>query len=317
MVEYEELKDIFVRANEIQHLFYDKCYNPIFKQNLGNKVAFDDVFDALYHVKNASQYIFEEIEIYKSSLQRAPDCLLALDSLKDYLNQLLACQQELHDITLRLRKKAEGVFRAYPFRRYLKDTKSLDFAIRVLEFKGNVLQDDYEKMMHALSSSSSSSSSSSGESLWDVDSFAWLYLFIKEFFPYYVSKAKPKNSEMILSFMNYVLQALDSFAEGNGVEEFSFSFAHREQDELWYLSVSDDGESAVTITEGGSVYTPDVGSDSFTNWMWTIWDNGEEDGNLLLDMKTVAEMINLGARLIIEVPDEYCYDSDKQEDDED
>ncbi len=308
--EYEELKDMFVRANGIQSLFYDRCYNPVYKQHLGDKVAYDDIFNALFHVKNASQYIFEEIENYESSLQNVPDCLLALGSLKEYLNQLLECQQELNDITFKLSEKAEGVLNAYPFLRYLKDTKRLDNAIRILESKGNVLQDNYEKMIHNLSVNR-------GPLLWDVDSFGTLYSFIKEAFSYYVSKAKPKNSELVLSFMKYVLQSLESFAEGNGVQEFSFSFVQQEQDKICYLSFSDDGESVVTVTEGGHVYTPGVGGDSFTNWMWTIWDSGEEDGRLELDMNTVAEMINSGAKLSIELPEDYSYDPDEQEADED
>ncbi len=304
--EYEELKDMFVRANGIQSLFYDRCYNPIYKQHLGDKVAYDDVFNALFHVKNASQYIFEEIENYESSLQNVPDCLLALGSLKEYLYQLLECQQELNDITFKLSEKAEGVLNAYPFFRYLKDTKRLDNNIRVLESKGNILQDNYEKMIRTLSVNRR-------PSLWDVDSFTSLYSFIKEVFPYYVSTAKPKNSEMILNFMNYVLQSLESFAEGNGVHEFSFSFVYRWQDELRYITISDDGESVITATDGGYCSTPGVGGDSFTNWTWSIWDGGDEDGHLWLDMDVYAELINIGAKLSIEAPEEYSYDSDEPE----
>ena len=150
---------------------------------------------------------------------------------------------------MKLSEKAEGVLHAYPFLRYLKDTKRLNNAIRVLESKGNVLKDNYKKMMHALPDSS-------GASLWDVDSFTSLYSFIKKVFPYYVSEAKPKNPERILGFMNYVLQSLDSFAEGYGVQKFSFSFTRQEQNETWHLSISDDGESVVTVTEGGYLYTP-------------------------------------------------------------
>ena len=51
--------------------------------------------------------------------------------------------------------------------------------------------------------------------------------------------------------------------------------------------------------------------------MWSIWAGGEEDGRLHLDMNTVAEMINSGARLSIEVPEEYWYGSDEKEDEED
>ncbi len=153
-------------------------------------------------------------------------------------------------------------------------------------------------------------SDNDGISLWDVDSFSTLYNFIQDIFPYYISVAKPQNPKVIIKYMKYVLNALDSFANGKGVKEFSFSFIHQEADEILYLSVSDSSGSSVSVTKGGSIYTPGVGSDSFTDWAWNIWEGGEEDGRLWLDIEDTAEMINLGAKLSIELPEEYTYDAD-------
>jgi hypothetical protein len=153
-------------------------------------------------------------------------------------------------------------------------------------------------------------------SLWDVESFCSLYNFVKDIFPYYVSAAKPENPERVMEYMRYVLSALDDFAEGKGVKEFSFSFVQRESDEMLYITISDDGESVVSATEGGSVYTSGVGSDSFTNWMWTLWGSGHEDGQLWLDTERVTEMINLGAKLSIETPEEFSIEADEAETDE-
>ena len=70
------------------------------------------------------------------------------------------------------------------------------------------------------------------------------------------------------------------------------------------------------VAEGGSVYTPGVGSDSYTNWNWTLYENGEESDYLWLETDHVAEMINMGAKLVIEAPEDFL-DDDCEQDEED
>jgi len=111
-----------------------------------------------------------------------------------------------------------------------------------------------------------------------------------------------------LNYQKYILRSLDLFVEGKGLKEFSFSFVHRELNEILWVDVSTDGEDVLVVSEGGHLYTPGVGGDSYTNWRWSIWSDGEESGQFMLDTNSVAEMIRVGAELSIELPEEYLPD---------
>ena len=145
----------------------------------------------------------------------------------------------------------------------------------------------------------------SAGSLEDNDSFSELRYFIQNIFPYYVSKTEPKDPGRILEYQEYVLRSLQDYSKGGALKEFSFSFIRREAEEMLAVDISSDGDYALQVSEYGSLYTPGVGSDSFTNWSWEIWDDGVEDGYFGLDMDNVAEMIRSGAMLDINSPDEY------------
>ena len=71
--------------------------------------------------------------------------------------------------------------------------------------------------------------------------------------------------------------------------------------ELRYFSFYLSGDE-LSISDGGHVYSPEVGGDSYTNWMFTIWKDGSRDGNpLYLDKNLVKELIDLGAEINIEL----------------
>ena len=110
-----------------------------------------------------------------------------------------------------------------------------------------------------------------------------------------------------MNYQKYILRSLDLFVEGKGLKEFSFSFVHRELNEILWVDVSTDGEDVLVVSEGGHLYSPDVGGDSYTNWHWSIWSDGEESGQLMLDTNSVAEMIRFGADLSIELPEEFSF----------
>jgi len=142
-------------------------------------------------------------------------------------------------------------------------------------------------------------------SLENNDSFSELRYFVQNIFPFYVSETEPEDPGRILEYQEYVLRSLQDFSDGGTLKEFSFSFIRREAEETLVVDISSDGDYALQVSEYGSLYTPDVGSDTFTNWSWEIWTNGEEDGFFGLDIDNVAEMIRSGAMLDINGPDEY------------
>lgn len=147
-------------------------------------------------------------------------------------------------------------------------------------------------------------------SLEDNESLAYLYNFIQDIFPYFISQKDPENPELIADYQKYILHSLELFFEGNGLEEFSFSFVRRELNEILWIEISTDGEDVLNVSEGGYLYTPGIGGDSYTNWRWSIWNSGEESGEFMLDTNSVAELIRAGAELSVELPEEYVYSED-------
>ena len=67
-----------------------------------------------------------------------------------------------------------------------------------------------------------------------------------------------------------------------------------------YFSFSLSGEE-LQISDEGSVYSPEVGGDSFTNWSFSLRQNGEREGMLSLDVDIIKELIDCGAELVVEV----------------
>ena len=103
-------------------------------------------------------------------------------------------------------------------------------------------------------------------------------------------------------FFQYITKQLNSFAEGEDFEEFSFSLVLRDNEEMQYIEFRGDG-ICVSVTDAGHSFDPAVGGDSYTNWEYTIWNNGQDEGSLELDDDKILEMLQMGAQISIEEPE--------------
>ena len=97
-----------------------------------------------------SKIIIDDITRFEAEFYCEPSCLLALSSLRDFLIQLLDCQDKMNRISTKLSEKANGSFFSYPLHKYAKDTRELNKSMRILEEAGNKLQDNYEIMLKML-----------------------------------------------------------------------------------------------------------------------------------------------------------------------
>ena len=69
-------------------------------------------------------------------------------------------------------------------------------------------------------------------------------------------------------------------------------------------------ECVLEVTCGGSVYSPDVGSDSYTNWFYSIWDDGSEEcGGVDIESFDIIYEILCSdkSKISIDKPDEFYY----------
>lgn len=112
--------------------------------------------------------------------------------------------------------------------------------------------------------------------------------------------SSPKQVE----FFQFLTQQLESFGESEEFEEFTFSLVLKENEDLQYLEFYGDG-NCISVTDAGYSFDSTVGGDSYTNWEYTIWSNGQDEGSLGLDDDKILEMIQLGAQISIEEPDRF------------
>lgn len=132
--------------------------------------------------------------------------------------------------------------------------------------------------------------------LWREFIFSDAYNAISDILTYYCEE---HSDSKWASYKKRVLDELRRFAEDGKVEGFCFSIDYRYGDELRYFGFTLSDEE-LNLSDGGSVYSPDVGGDSFTNWDFTLWRDGTHIGNLHLDVDVVFEFISSGAVLSIE-----------------
>ena len=137
--------------------------------------------------------------------------------------------------------------------------------------------------------------------LWDKYEFCEIYNFFSSIFPYYL---KINPDENIKKFYELLLNELDNFAEGRCSEDnmILFDFNYCTEREYHYINFNMESE-LITVSEGGSIYDPSVGSDSFQLWSYSIWNDGDDDGILELDIYGAIEFINIGAKINIEQPE--------------
>jgi hypothetical protein len=111
------------------------------------------------------------------------------------------------------------------------------------------------------------------------------------------------------NFFLAVQYYLEAFA--NGIEpdkEFDFSFAWEteigDNYQMEYLDFHFESEM-IQVSSGGSVYDKAIGSDSYTNWDYSIWLNGQDEDNQDYRFSRMLELVRSGAKLSIESPDEF------------
>jgi len=144
----------------------------------------------------------------------------------------------------------------------------------------------------------------------DVESFQYMEDILIKALSKYIKEHESKiYTEFFAAIQNY----LKDFA--NGIEpdnEFDFGFSLRSNtDELKYFDFHFESE-IIEVTSGGSVYDEYVGSDSYTDWMYSIGLNGWEDYNYDCEFSEVLGLIRNGAELNIENPEELAdYEEDE------
>ncbi|MEA4961637.1 hypothetical protein [Lutispora sp.] len=145
----------------------------------------------------------------------------------------------------------------------------------------------------------------------EVESFQLMRNFLIKALTEYT---KAHNSERISGFVLAVQDYLEAFA--NGIEpdkEFDFSFVwetgNDEHHETEYIGFHFESEM-IQVSSGGSIYDKPVGSDSYTNWDYSIWLNGWDEDNDSYRFSTTLELVRSGAKLSIESPDGFIDDTE-------
>lgn len=137
----------------------------------------------------------------------------------------------------------------------------------------------------------------------EVESFQIMKSVLAEALTRYI---KENNSEHISDFLVAIQDYLEKFSNGiEPDEEFDFGFnLVTGYHENKYIDFHFESEM-IQVSSGGSVYDADVGGDSYTNWMYSIWLNGCEDYDYNCDFYTIFELVCSGANLTIDNPEEY------------
>lgn len=116
-------------------------------------------------------------------------------------------------------------------------------------------------------------------------------------------------------FFHVITDELDRFSKGEEIScGYDFDFCLRNGRNVHYVSFHFE-PNLIEVSDGGSVYDSDVGSDSYTNWMYSIWRSGDDDlpaYGYMPDFDTIVDLVSGGAKLSISLPDEFYYDSDDE-----
>lgn len=146
-------------------------------------------------------------------------------------------------------------------------------------------------------------------SIKESDAFYQIYSYVQDVFPLLANHSAGNRRSLIELYQKYILQSLNEFSEGNDLSPFSFSINHRVGEESQWIDFTTDGNSII-ITDSGYVYDPQVGGDTYTNWSFTLFNDGETDGTCWLSVDETVERINCGAELMISEPDEFIMEDE-------
>ena len=125
-----------------------------------------------------------------------------------------------------------------------------------------------------------------------------------------LEKYSQKHPSEILERFRYSLEEFfASFLNNEHLEEYRFSISVQDESSLEYVEFNFE-ENVLEVTCGGSLYSPDVGSDSYTNWFYSIWDDGSEENDSISveSFDIIYEILNSeNARISIDSPDDFYY----------
>ena len=127
------------------------------------------------------------------------------------------------------------------------------------------------------------------------------------------------RSLKIVGFFEFVDECIEGFIHNDYSKEFSYSYFLRTENKMKYVSI-ECSEDGLFVIEGGSVYDPSVGSDSFSDTVFEILPNGIINGEFGIEnFKILKDMIRMGAQIEIEIPEDYIeieFDEDSEIDSE-
>ncbi len=127
-----------------------------------------------------------------------------------------------------------------------------------------------------------------------------------------------ESKAVLFAFRDALFESLNSFANGLEGLNFDFSLSHRDESGIEYVDFHFE-ESILEVTSGGMTIDRSVGSDSYTNWQYSIWNNGTEDSDYITanSFNIIFEMFNdPNVKFSISTPDELVYSSEPEEEDE-
>lgn len=115
------------------------------------------------------------------------------------------------------------------------------------------------------------------------------------------------QKDLEMQFANQLLQDMNESLHGKCFDrEYVFSFDIRTDEELRYVSFAI-GPDYIELFSGGSSYDPQIGSDSYSNCKYSL--GKSEQDELIHLVNETAGLIQSGAKLTIELPEDYINDA--------
>ena len=123
---------------------------------------------------------------------------------------------------------------------------------------------------------------------------------------------KSNSKDVLFAFNTAVFESLASFSNGESGEDFDFSIKNHDEYGIQYIDFHFE-ENFIEVVSGGMEINSEVGSDSYTDWRYSIWNSGEEDAeNITADsFDDILYMLDsYGIQFSISTPDEFEFDSE-------
>lgn len=113
------------------------------------------------------------------------------------------------------------------------------------------------------------------------------------------------------SFCELLFNNLELFLNREDITQFDFSISCRDSSQIEYIDFHIE-KNLIEIYSGGMAINCDIGSDSYTNWKYTIWNDGDEEAENISEEsfdEIGSILFSAKAQLSISTPDEYTFDS--------